>query len=972
MREGDSESSATFTRFQAVVPSLRYGELVEFWRTVREGMQPADQRPLPAADASNMEQGLSVIATLSEAPSRTMHIVPVMRSSPTPLALRAMLERREFGCRYDALDIDLETIQDRLPTLECPYGNLEFLASDVSFEDLSLSVDCLLQHRKRLLSWFVDRSRPRRDVLVLGGGPGGLMVAVELRLRDHRVILCEERQAYTRNRFMGVYKEVAHIMASLGMPERMTYDFTHYRGKRGIMVADIQTCLHALALKLGVIIYTGATARGLTLEALRSGQVELQRSTRADSGASAVTTVGMTRWHYDEVLRVRSGVSIRFNTIVEATGGRSGFRELVVGSDNIVSLRAVAKDAARRDPSLDSYFDNPADHCAQIVESDYGCPPDVRRQFASVLLGDDAAIPDQVPSLVSNVDASIIVRPLDAVPRPAGMGARIGDHELDIPRDWVIVRCPQSDRTLTRYQIEGPLPQTFEFGDQRVRTREILSRLNPVSLLLRILYAIGIPFDAVDHQRLVQFYKLENTQGNASDVVATFVGTFRGLRVGGAQPIWCGRIPGSDTVEYGIIGEALQNAWYRFGIGIDDTFAGALRFAQGIELTPEARHAAALRFEQMMTSRSVQVCYHLYRVHQNTEEGVVGPVLTECHMESHYKADLAEAGLREEARHAEEMVTVLSEIRSGDADSLLAAALEYRLDLCCGRVIEILRSLGYDAKLLECATQAMKIRDPNWRVRTVGVLVPVLSASHRDLLLPIIRPVATRSGLPGRRLREERLLEIGLGRYTWVSPWVRACALRALDPSNPDAAQALTRATSEADRCIADTAAEVLAASRQPGQDPSRAEPLRYTIPSKVTILKEVSLFRAIPDEDLAGVATLLVDRWTMPEERIFEKGDLGDSLYVIASGRVRVYDGDRTLTHLGQNQFFGELSLLDSEPRSSSVSAVEPTRLFRLAQADFYTLLTERPQIIQAINRVLCNMVRRSEARLHENASVK
>jgi CRP-like cAMP-binding protein len=138
-----------------------------------------------------------------------------------------------------------------------------------------------------------------------------------------------------------------------------------------------------------------------------------------------------------------------------------------------------------------------------------------------------------------------------------------------------------------------------------------------------------------------------------------------------------------------------------------------------------------------------------------------------------------------------------------------------------------------------------------------------------------------------------------------------------------------------------------------------------------VTILKEVSLFRAIPHEDIAGVATLLVDRWIMPEERIFEKGDLGDSLYVIASGRVRVHDGDRTLAHLGQNQFFGELSLLDSEPRSASVSAVESTHLFRLAQADFYTLLSERPQIIQAINRVLCNMVRRGGAAQSERSNL-
>jgi hypothetical protein len=955
----DENHSVTSTQFQAVVPSAPAGDIVEIWRAIRERIRPGGGPPLPPSlDASNLEVGLSPIATLSEAPPRTMHSAPVMRSSPMPSSLRAMLERREFGRRYDAVQVDLEAIQDRLPILECPAAELEFLASDVSFEDLSLSVDCLLQHRKRLLSESLDRSRPRRDVLVLGAGPGGLIAAIELRLRDHRVVVCEERQAYTRNRFMGVYKEIAHTMAALGMPERMTYDFTHYRGKRGIMVADIQTFLHAVALKLGVIIYTGAVARGLTPEALRSGQIELQRSTRVDAGASGAAAVGVTRWHYDTVMRVRSGVSIRFNTVVEATGGRSGLRELLVGADSVVSLLTVAEDAAHRDPSLDSYFDDPADHCAQIVESDYGCPPDVRRHFASVLLGDEAAIPDEVAGLVSNVDASIIVRPLEAVPRPAGMGARIGDQELDIPRDWVIVRCPRSDRTLTRYQIEGPLPQSFEFGGKRVPTSESLEGLNPVSLLLRILYAIGVPFDAVDRQRLVEFYTMENAQGDASDVVATFVGTFRGLRIGGAQPIWCGRVPGSETVEYGIIGEALQNAWYRFGVGIDDTFTGALRFAQGMELAPAARHAEARRFEQMMTSRSVQVVYHLYRVHQNAEQGVVGPVLTECHMERRYESDLAEAGLRQEARHAEEMVAVLHEVRASGSDPLLEAALEHRLDVCCGRVLELLRSLDYDPAPLERATHAMRMGAPDWRAHAFATLDPVLSVPHRALLSLLAGSTSAHPGAPGQGSRDERLLEIALGRYTWASPWVRACALRTLDPSNPGAAEALTRAASESDPCIADVAAEVLAASHR-GRDPGGTDPARYTILSKAAILKEVSLFRAISHEDLAGVASLLADRWVPSGEQILEKGEFGDCLYVIASGRVRVHDGDRTLGLLGQNQFFGELSLLDAEPRAASVTALEETHLFRLEQADFYALIAERPQIVRAINRALGEMLR-------------
>jgi CRP-like cAMP-binding protein len=63
----------------------------------------------------------------------------------------------------------------------------------------------------------------------------------------------------------------------------------------------------------------------------------------------------------------------------------------------------------------------------------------------------------------------------------------------------------------------------------------------------------------------------------------------------------------------------------------------------------------------------------------------------------------------------------------------------------------------------------------------------------------------------------------------------------------------------------------------------------------------------------------------------------------------------------MSKHEFFGELSLLDSEPRSASVTAAERTLLFRLAQDDFYSLMSEQPLIPRAINRALCKIIRNS-----------
>ncbi len=127
----------------------------------------------------------------------------------------------------------------------------------------------------------------------------------------------------------------------------------------------------------------------------------------------------------------------------------------------------------------------------------------------------------------------------------------------------------------------------------------------------------------------------------------------------------------------------------------------------------------------------------------------------------------------------------------------------------------------------------------------------------------------------------------------------------------------------------------------------------------KVIILKTVTMFSQTPDNVLAEVANLLEEIDVSEGETIFKQGDQGDSLYVIVDGRVRVHDGERVINYLGERDMFGEMALLDAAPRLASVSAVEPTRLFRLDQGPFYELLNERPEIAIGIIRVLTHHLR-------------
>lgn len=131
------------------------------------------------------------------------------------------------------------------------------------------------------------------------------------------------------------------------------------------------------------------------------------------------------------------------------------------------------------------------------------------------------------------------------------------------------------------------------------------------------------------------------------------------------------------------------------------------------------------------------------------------------------------------------------------------------------------------------------------------------------------------------------------------------------------------------------------------------------SIVEKVLILKTVPMFSLTPDAVLADVAELLDEVDVAEQETIFNQGDLGDSMYIIVEGKVRVHEGERLLNYLNERDVFGEMALLDPEPRIASVTAAEPTRLFRLDQAPFYQLMAERPEVAMGIIRVLTSHLR-------------
>jgi CRP/FNR family cyclic AMP-dependent transcriptional regulator len=132
-------------------------------------------------------------------------------------------------------------------------------------------------------------------------------------------------------------------------------------------------------------------------------------------------------------------------------------------------------------------------------------------------------------------------------------------------------------------------------------------------------------------------------------------------------------------------------------------------------------------------------------------------------------------------------------------------------------------------------------------------------------------------------------------------------------------------------------------------------------------VLRQVPLFAAFPETDLERLALLLRERRFARGAVILMQGDPGDALFLVADGQVKVVligeDGREViLSVLGPGSFFGEMALLDGEPRSAHVIAMEDAVLLQLRREDFQAQLRASPDMALGLLRELSLRLRRAD----------
>jgi CRP-like cAMP-binding protein len=127
----------------------------------------------------------------------------------------------------------------------------------------------------------------------------------------------------------------------------------------------------------------------------------------------------------------------------------------------------------------------------------------------------------------------------------------------------------------------------------------------------------------------------------------------------------------------------------------------------------------------------------------------------------------------------------------------------------------------------------------------------------------------------------------------------------------------------------------------------------------RTELIAACPLFTGLDAEQVQTVADQATEVEFPSGRVIARQGDVGTGFFIVADGLVRVVrDGD-VIAMLGPGEFFGELSILDGQPRVAQVIAEEPTRCLALASWDFERVLLEHPPLMLGILRGVAGRLR-------------
>lgn len=139
-----------------------------------------------------------------------------------------------------------------------------------------------------------------------------------------------------------------------------------------------------------------------------------------------------------------------------------------------------------------------------------------------------------------------------------------------------------------------------------------------------------------------------------------------------------------------------------------------------------------------------------------------------------------------------------------------------------------------------------------------------------------------------------------------------------------------------------------------------------------VALIRNIPLFQDLSDEELLSISGLFSERKFKKNEILFFEGDIGEELFVIKSGIVKIYRIDNTkqitLALFRSGDFFGEMSIMQKEgTRSANAETLEPSVMYTLKRSTFYDYLGRSTLLCMRLLEVTMNRLRRANEQIHD-----
>lgn len=131
------------------------------------------------------------------------------------------------------------------------------------------------------------------------------------------------------------------------------------------------------------------------------------------------------------------------------------------------------------------------------------------------------------------------------------------------------------------------------------------------------------------------------------------------------------------------------------------------------------------------------------------------------------------------------------------------------------------------------------------------------------------------------------------------------------------------------------------------------------TVVEKAVFLQGVEIFSQTKTEDLARIAAITEELGYEKGDIVFKEKDKGDALFFVISGEISLQRRGKEIQRIFSQGTFGDLALLDNQPREFTAVALQHTHVLKINSEEFYELIEDHVEITRAVFKSLTKQIR-------------